>query len=128
MKEDTRLHLLKLLDANPNLTQRDLAEELGISLGKVNYCMRALLDQGLVKAKRFRDNPDKRSYVYLLTPKGIEHRARLTVRYLKRKVAEYEALQSEIEELRREAAQLAPNTMEELRREAPELAPSTEDL
>ena len=112
MNEETRFHLLKLLDANPNLTQRELAEELGISLGKVNYCMRALLDKGLVKAKKFRDNPDKRSYVYILTPKGIEHRARLTVSFLKRKVAEYEALENEIEELRREAAELAPSTEE----------------
>ncbi len=110
MKEETRFHLLKLLDANPNLTQRELADELGISLGKVNYCMCALLDKGLVKAKRFRDNPDKRSYVYLLTPKGIEYRARLTVSFLKRKVAEYEALENEIAELRRDAAELAPST------------------
>lgn len=72
---------------------------MGVSLGKANYCLRALLDKGLVKLDRFRQNPDKRRYAYLLTPRGVEEKARITMAFLTRKVAEYEALEKEIEQL-----------------------------
>jgi len=102
--DETHYHLLKLLEEQPNLSQRQLAGVLGVSLGKVNYCLRALIGKGLVKAVNFRDSPDKRAYAYLLTPQGIKAKARLTAQFLNRKIAEYEALREEIEQLRQEAA------------------------
>jgi EPS-associated MarR family transcriptional regulator len=103
----TRYRLLKRLEANPGLSQRALARELGVSLGKVNYCLRALMDKGLIKARNFRDSRNKLAYLYVLTPKGVAEKARLTMEYLRIKVAEAEAIQREIEALRREAAALA---------------------
>lgn len=103
----TRYRLLKRLEANPQLSQRALARELGVSLGKVNYCLRALMDKGLIKARNFRDSRNKLAYLYVLTPKGVAEKARLTMEYLRIKVAEAEAIQREIEALRREAAALA---------------------
>jgi EPS-associated MarR family transcriptional regulator len=88
------------------MNQRQLASELGISLGKINYCLKALIDKGLVKASNFRRNTNKEAYVYLLTSKGIEEKARVTLRFLRRKQEEYEALQIELEELRQEASKL----------------------
>ncbi len=106
LPEETRYRLLKYLEANPNASQRELAHELGVSLGKVNYCLKALITKGLIKAANFKNNPSKRAYVYLLTPKGVEEKASITVRFLKRKLEEFNALEWEIEELRREAAAL----------------------
>ncbi|MFZ2302843.1 MAG: MarR family EPS-associated transcriptional regulator [Gallionella sp.] len=103
--EDLHYKLLKLLQANPDLSQRRLSQELGISLGKTNYCLRALIEKGWVKANNFRRSTNKVAYAYLLTPHGIEARARATVQFLKRKVAEHEALASEIELLRDEVKQ-----------------------
>lgn len=103
----TRYRLLKRLEANPGLSQRALARELGVSLGKVNYCLRALMDKGLIKARNFRDSRNKLAYLYVLTPKGVAEKARLTMEYLRIKVAEAEAIQREIEALRCEAAALA---------------------
>jgi len=100
--EDLHYKLLKVLQANPDLSQRQLAQELGISLGKTNYCLRALIEKGWVKADNFRRSTNKVAYVYLLTPHGIEERARATVQFLRRKVAEHEALANEIEQLRDE--------------------------
>lgn len=105
MPDDIHLKLLKTLESNPSATQRELAQALGISLGKANYCLRALIDKGLVKANNFRNNRNKLAYAYLLTPKGIEEKVRLTSRFLKRKIAEYEALKAEIEQLRQEVEQ-----------------------
>lgn len=99
------LHILKRLSADPELTQRALAKELGISVGKTNYCVRALVEKGLVKAGNFRNSRNKLAYAYFLTPQGIEEKARLTVDFLKIKLAEYETLRQEIEALRAEAAQ-----------------------
>lgn len=101
--DEIHLKLLKLLQANPDMTQRELSRELGVSLGKANYCMKALLDRGWIKVNNFRNNPRKLSYAYLLTPSGIEAKAALTTRFLKRKMREYEVLKQEIEELTREA-------------------------
>ena len=102
--EDTHLRLLRLLEARPELSQRDLARELGTSLGKTNYCLNALIDKGLVKVRNFRNSQNKLAYAYLLTPRGIESRASITVQFLKRKMAEYEEIKREIELLQREVA------------------------
>lgn len=106
LDETTRYRLLKLLESHPELTQRQLALALGISLGKVNYCLTALIGKGLLKANNFRNSQNKLAYMYLLTPAGVEEKARVTVQYLRWKMQEYETLQAEIEELRREAALL----------------------
>lgn len=106
LDESTRYRLLKLLETNPGLSQRQLARELGISLGKVNFCLSALIEKGLLKASNFRTSQNKLAYMYLLTPAGVEEKARITLQYLKIKMREYETLQSEIDELRREAASL----------------------
>ena len=94
--------LLKLIEANPAIQQREMAKVMGISLGKANYCLQALVQKGLVKMDNFRRADNKLAYSYLLTPSGIEEKARLTVSFLKNKVAEYEAIRNEIEELRRD--------------------------
>lgn len=101
--EATRYKLLKILEGNPSLSQRDLAKELGLSLGKVNYCLQALIEKGCVKVNNFRNSQNKRAYAYLLTPSGVEEKARMTVLFLKHKTEEYERLRQEISELRREA-------------------------
>ncbi len=103
--EETHYRIIKLIEAQPDITQRQLAKALDISLGKVNYCLKALIEKGQVKARNFQRNPSKRNYVYLLTPKGIEEKGRLTARFLKRKMAEYERLKQEIEQLRFELGQ-----------------------
>ena len=105
--EDTHFRLLRLLETRPELSQRDLARELGTSLGKVNYCIKALIDTGFVKVRNFRNNRNKLSYAYLLTPRGIESKATITVQFLKRKIGEYEALKVEIEQLQREVGEFA---------------------
>lgn len=103
LTDETRYRILKLLDADPHASQRKIADALGISLGRVNFCLRALVDKGLVKVNNFRGNANKRAYLYLLTPRGIEDKAMVTARFLKRKLDEYEALKREVEELQREA-------------------------
>jgi len=102
LDENTRYRLLKLLQANPEMSQRQLAGELGVSVGKVNFCVRALLDKGLLKMRNFRDSQNKLAYAYYLTPKGARAKIRATTGFLKKRLAEYEGLQREIEELRRE--------------------------
>jgi EPS-associated MarR family transcriptional regulator len=104
--EDTHFRVLRVLETNPSITQRELADELGVSLGKANYCLRALLDKGWVKARNFKNNKNKWSYSYLLTPKGIEEKTRITARFLKRKLVEYEDLKREIESLQNEVEDL----------------------
>lgn len=103
LTDEYRYKILKLVESNPSISQRELARELGISLGKTNFCLKALIDVGLLKATNFRNNKNKLAYMYLLTPRGIEEKASITMRFLKYKIQEYEALQSEIEELRRDA-------------------------
>jgi len=93
-----------MIDANPQISQREIASELGISLGKTNYCLRALTEKGFVKARNFRRSTNKMRYIYKLTPKGLEHKARLTLAFLERKQREYESLRREIDELSREAS------------------------
>ncbi len=103
--DNTSYGLLKTLEDNPSLSQRDLAKRLGVSLGKVNYCLNALVDKGCLKVNNFRNSDNKLAYAYLLTPRGVEEKARITVRFLKYKIQEYERLRAEIEELKREAEQ-----------------------
>ncbi len=90
---------MQLLQENPDLTQRELAEKLGVSVGGVNYCLKALVDKGWVKMKNFAHSKNKFGYVYVLTPHGLSEKAELTGRFLKRKMAEYEMLKHEIEVL-----------------------------
>ncbi|WP_328985136.1 MarR family EPS-associated transcriptional regulator [Thiorhodovibrio winogradskyi] len=103
MNDELQYHVLKHLQANPQASQRDLARALGISLGRTNYCVRAVIERGWVKARNFRRSNNKLAYAYLLTPEGIEQKTRILARFLKRKEAEYQALQAEIEQLRAEA-------------------------
>ncbi len=104
LHEDTHLKVLRLLEATPQMNQRDLAQALGVSLGKTNFCLKALLDKGLLKMQNFQNNKQKLAYAYLLTPKGIAEKAALTNRFLKRKMEEYVLLKAEIEALKQESA------------------------
>ncbi|ACK78412.1 MarR family EPS-associated transcriptional regulator [Acidithiobacillus ferrooxidans] len=112
LDDATRYHLLKLLTEHPESTQRELAAAMGVSLGKTNYCLKALVDKGLVKMGNFRSNPNKDVYAYLLTPEGIQEKARVTVRFLHRKMAEYDTLQAEIAALRREVDGLSASGLD----------------
>ena len=103
--EEPHFRILRELDRDPNVSQRRLAEELGVSVGKINYCLKALIARGLVKANNFRNSDNKRAYLYVLTPKGISEKSRNTVRFLQRKTEEYQALRKEIDRLRREVKQ-----------------------
>lgn len=102
--ETAHLQLLKLIERSPGLSQRDLARELGVSLGKTHYVLRALVEKGWVKANNFRRNDNKLAYAYLLTPVGVSEKIRLTRDYLRRKEQEYTAIVAEIESLRREVS------------------------
>jgi len=104
-KDEIHYQLLKALEDNPSMSQRELAAHLGVSLGKVNYCLKALVGKGLVKAGNFKSNPNKRVYAYLLTPKGIKEKAQVTMRFLERKMAEYEQIKQEIARLKVEVQQ-----------------------
>ena len=104
LTDEYRYRILKLLEADPQASQRKIADELGISLGRVNYCLQALIEKGLVKVNNFRNSANKRAYLYLLTPRGIEDKATVTARFLRRKLDEYETLKRELEELQREAS------------------------
>ena len=96
-QEDARYRVLRLIQDQPKISQRQMAKELGISLGGVNYCLKGLIEKGLVKIKNVRESDDRRKYAYLLTPKGVGEKAGLTARFLSRRMREYEALQAEIE-------------------------------
>lgn len=103
---DIRLELLRKLEENPSLTQRQLSTEMGVSLGKINYCIKKLIEKGWVKFSNFSNNPKKSNYIYLLTPHGIEQKAKLTIEFLKIKINEYEILKDEIEILKEDLDQL----------------------
>ena len=106
MKDEVRYKLLSLLEKNPEATQRELAEQLGVSVGKINYCLTALMEKGHIKARNFTNSKNKAAYAYLLTPKGIKEKAQVTIRFLKRKMEEYEQLQQDIEFLKKEVKQI----------------------
>lgn len=90
--------ILRKLTKNPNSSQREIAKELGFSLGKINYCMNELKKKGYLKIKNFKDNPNKLNYIYILTPKGISEKTKLTVNFMKRKMHEYDVLKKELEQ------------------------------
>jgi len=103
LQEDAQFRVLRTLHDNPDLTQRELAERVGISLGALNYCLRAMMQRGLVKMKSFARSKNKFGYVYVLTPGGIAEKAATTQRFLQRKMQEYEALRLEINSLQAES-------------------------
>ncbi len=107
MSDENHLKLLRLLEENPDMSQRELSRRLGISLGKTNYCLKGLLSSGLIKMQNFRRSNNKLGYAYLLTPAGVSTKAELTLRFLKIKVNEYRALKTEIELLQQEAERFA---------------------
>lgn len=102
LQEDTYFRVMRILQENPDLTQRELAEKLGISVGGLNYCLKALMEKGLVKMINFATSKNKFGYVYVLTPTGMAEKAAITHRFLQRKMDEYEAMKAEIEALRSE--------------------------
>ncbi len=98
-REEVQFHILRQLQENADHSQRSLARALGVSLGAINFCLNALVDRGYVKIRNFQASPNKLGYAYILTPKGVTSKARLTARFLRRKKAEYEALRAEINAL-----------------------------
>ncbi len=107
---ESHLKTLRTLASNPKVSQRDIARELDLSLGKVNYILKALMENGLVKMKRFKDSNSKLAYMYILTPDGIKMRVRLTSEFIKRKSQDYEALKAEIAQLKNEMDHLGPGS------------------
>lgn len=95
--DETQLRIMRVLHNNPEHSQRQMAKELNVSVGKINYCLRALLDKGYIKINNFNNSSNKLKYVYLLTPKGISEKAKLTANFVYRKMREYEKLKNEIE-------------------------------
>ncbi len=102
LQEDTYFRVMRILQENPDLTQRELAEKLGISVGGLNYCLKALMEKGIVKMKNFANSKNKFGYVYVLTPTGLAEKTAIAHRFLQRKMDEYEALKAEIQALRSE--------------------------
>ena len=102
LTDEYRYKILKELQQDPDISQRELAKRLGISLGRANFCLKALIEKGLIKAENFKNNTNKVGYLYLLTPQGIEDKVLLTQSFLKRKLKEHEELEKEIEQLRQE--------------------------
>lgn len=106
LQEDTHFRVLRLLQENPEMSQRELAEAVGVSVGGIHYVLNALIDKGLVKLGNFTAAEDKRRYAYILTPRGVLRKAALTRAFLARKIEEYEAMREEIEGLRKESEDL----------------------
>jgi len=107
MSEDFQYKVIKQIEQDAEISQRQLSKELGVSLGKVNYCLHALIDKGWVKAKNFKNKQNKMAYRYLLTPQGVQQKSVITKNFLKRKIGEYEQLQCEIEMLRSEVKKMS---------------------
>ncbi|WFE75352.1 MarR family EPS-associated transcriptional regulator [Roseinatronobacter sp. S2] len=112
LREDVKFRILRILQDNPELSQRELARKVGVSTGGVHYVLNALVEKGMLKLSNFSAAKDKRRYAYLLTPSGIAERARLTRRFMLRKLAEYEALKAEIEEV---GAEFSEQEMDKIR-------------
>jgi len=112
MKEDKKegkedhFEVLRKIEKNPNSTQRELAEELGFSLGKLNYCLKALKNKGLVKIENFNKNPNKINYIYVLTPKGFSEKTKLTINFMKAKMKEYDELKAELKKAKGQKVEL----------------------
>lgn len=103
MQDEITYKLLKIIQNEPHLSQREIAQQMGVSLGKTNYCLKALLDKGFIKISNFYKNKKKKAYLYYLTPNGIEEKAQVTFRFLHRKINEYEMIKDEIVSLKNEA-------------------------
>jgi EPS-associated MarR family transcriptional regulator len=101
-KKDIHLDLLRKLEDNPEYTQRELSQEMGVSLGKINYCMKKLIEKGWIKFTNFNQSSNKAKYIYLLTHKGVEEKAKLTINFLALKIEEYELLKAEIKKLHKD--------------------------
>jgi EPS-associated MarR family transcriptional regulator len=110
VSDEVRYRLLKYLAEHPDATQRQVATELGVSLGKANYCLHALMQKGLVKVRNFTSSSNKSAYAYILTPSGLEEKVNVTYRFLRRKMTEYDLLAEEIERLRAEVLALGAET------------------
>jgi EPS-associated MarR family transcriptional regulator len=110
-QEDTYFRIMRLVDEQPDISQRELAEKLGISLGALNYCLKALMGKGFVKLENFQNSKHKFKYAYILTPSGIAEKVSITGRFLKRKLQEYEALKVEIDALKAEVGEDQAKTM-----------------
>jgi EPS-associated MarR family transcriptional regulator len=108
IQEDTYFRVLRILQERPDVTQREIAQLLGISTSGLNYCLNALIDKGWVKVHNFSESKNKFGYVYLLTPTGITEKAALTVRFLQRKLREYEEMREEIDSLKSELPEVSP--------------------
>jgi EPS-associated MarR family transcriptional regulator len=117
--EEVNLELLRQLESEPHLNQRNLADRLGLSLGKANYCLRALVRKGLIKIDNFKRSDNKLAYSYLLTPSGLQEKTRLTIAFLRRKQQEYERLLVEIDRLKAEVAALEPDPQANVGSNAP---------
>jgi len=104
-KEDV-LNVLREINGNPEMTQRELSTRLGISLGKINFILKALIQKGLVKAHNFKNSSNKKAYIYILTPSGIEAKARITYKFLMRKISEFEQLEEQIRLLKKEVGEI----------------------
>ena len=101
MKNEDHFEVLRRIQKKPKASQRELAEELGFSLGKLNYCLKALKSKGLIKISNFQKNPNKLNYIYILTPKGIYHKTQLTINFLKVRAKEYDELKKELKDLQK---------------------------
>lgn len=110
LTDEYRYKILKILETNPEISQRDLARALGVSLGRTNFCLKALIERGLLKVTNFKNSSNKLAYMYFLTPKGIEEKSVITARFLKIKMQEYATLEAEIAELRKDAMQTTQKT------------------
>lgn len=100
IKED-HFNILREIDKKKSLSQRELAKETGVSLGKLNYCLKALKEKGLIKIKNFKQNPNKITYIYILTPKGISAKTKLTINFMRQKMFEYDQLRLELERIKK---------------------------
>lgn len=112
-QQEVRYRMFKILSCNPNFTQREMAREMGISLGKVNFCLAELAKKGFIRINRFKDSENKLQYLYKLTPSGLEAKAGLTVSFLRRKMSEYNEIKKQIRELAREVNLEAPADLAE---------------
>ena len=104
--EEVHYRLMQILTRDPSMTQRELAKKMGVSVGKINYCLRALIEKGYIKIGAFHRSPDRSAHRYLLTPSGIQAKAWATAQFLRRKKEEYEAIRAEISALECELAKL----------------------
>ena len=103
LETEESLMLMRVIDENPQVTQRELSANLGLSLGKINFLLKSMIEKGFIKVDNFKKSNNKIAYLYLLTPHGLEEKTKITYRFLKRKLAEYEKLENEIRQLRKEA-------------------------